>query len=92
MCKEVIIIGAGGHAKVICDIIRKSGDKVFGFLDDNICKGTEIMGSSVLGKTDKISEYKQKEFIVGIGSNSVRKMFSEKYPGKYSEAVRFASW
>ena len=26
MTKDVIIIGAGGHAKVIADIIEKSGD------------------------------------------------------------------
>lgn len=79
MCKEVIIIGAGGHAKVICDIIRKSGDKAVGFLDDSISEGTVIMGMSVLGKTNKIGEYKNKEFIIGIGNNTVRKMFSEKY-------------
>ena len=33
--KSVIIIGASGHGKVIADIIQKSGDKVYGFLDDN---------------------------------------------------------
>ena len=80
MCKEVIIIGAGGHAKVICDIIRKSGDKAVGFLDDSVSEGTVIMGIPVLGKSDKIVEYKNKEFIIGIGNNTVRKMFSEKYP------------
>ena len=34
MKKEVVIIGAGGHAKVIGDIIKKSGDEVIGFLDE----------------------------------------------------------
>ena len=34
MSKNVVIIGAGGHAKVIADIIEKSGDKIIGFLDD----------------------------------------------------------
>ena len=32
MNKNVIIIGAGGHAKVIADIIYKSKDNVLGFL------------------------------------------------------------
>lgn len=31
MKKEVIIIGAGGHGKVIADIIKKSGNHVLGF-------------------------------------------------------------
>lgn len=35
MHKNVVIIGAGGHAKVIADIIKKSGDTIVGFLDDN---------------------------------------------------------
>ena len=36
MPKDVVIIGAGGHAKVIADIITKSNDNVIGFLDDNL--------------------------------------------------------
>ncbi|MEG0271135.1 MAG: hypothetical protein RR821_12885, partial [Clostridia bacterium] len=32
--KKVIIIGASGHARVIADIIKCSGDEVQGFLDD----------------------------------------------------------
>ncbi len=36
--KNVIVIGAGGHAKVIADIILKSGDNLVGFLDDNKVK------------------------------------------------------
>ena len=35
MNKKIIIIGAGGHSKVIADIIEKSKDIVLGFLDDN---------------------------------------------------------
>lgn len=31
MDREVVIIGAGGHAKVVADIILKSGDKLIGF-------------------------------------------------------------
>ena len=33
--KNVIIIGAGGHARVIADIIKKNNDNLVGFLDDN---------------------------------------------------------
>ena len=43
MNKEVFIIGAGGHAKVIANVINKSGDIVRGFLDDNIEIGTVII-------------------------------------------------
>ena len=78
MCKEVIIIGAGGHGKVIADIIEKSGDKVFGFLDDG-CKNQEVMGYPVLGGVLAYKKYIDKEFFIAIGNNAVRKSIAEKY-------------
>ena len=35
MEEEYIILGAGGHAKVIAEAILQNGDLVVGFLDDN---------------------------------------------------------
>ncbi len=72
MCKEVIIIGAGGHGKVIADIIEKSGDKVCGFLDDG-AQHKELFGYPVLGKSADCGKFKDKEFFIAIGNNSVRK-------------------
>ena len=36
MNKKVIIIGAGGHGKVIADIVTASQDTVIGFLDGGL--------------------------------------------------------
>ena len=36
MHKKVVIIGASGHARVIADIVKSSGDNLVGFLDDNM--------------------------------------------------------
>lgn len=51
MPKNVVIIGAGGHAKVIADIVLLNGDNLVGFLDDSDEKqGTEIFkGHKVVG-------------------------------------------
>jgi saccharopine dehydrogenase-like NADP-dependent oxidoreductase len=35
MGKKVIVIGIGGHGKVVADIVCASGDALIGFLDDN---------------------------------------------------------
>lgn len=72
MCKEVVIIGAGGHGKVIADIIEKSGDKVLGFLDDGTTQ-KEIFGYSILGKAADCNKFQDKEFFIAIGNNLVRK-------------------
>lgn len=86
MCEDVIIIGAGGHAKVIADIIHKSGDNVLGFLDDTKEKGNIIIKDinlKVIGKVDecvRISKINSNvKFIIAIGNNQIRKQISERY-------------
>lgn len=79
MHKEVILIGAGGHSKVIADIIEKSGDKVCGFLDDG-AKTKEVFGYPVLGKTEDCKKFLDKEFFIAIGNNAVRKKIATQNP------------
>lgn len=83
MQKKVIIIGAGGHARVIADIIKKSNDEIIGFLDDNVeIQGRTIFDDKkVLGDTSEksVKKYSDCYFIIGIGSNRIRRIISEKY-------------
>lgn len=80
--KNVVIIGAGGHAKVIADIIVKSNDNVIGFLDDDLTiQGDTIyLDKKVLGTTTDIEKYNDAYFIIGIGNNITRRNISLKYP------------
>lgn len=87
MCKEVIIIGGGGHAKVMIDCIQRSGDRVFGILDDGMTPGTEILGIKVLGKVDAATDYPDCWFVIAIGNNGVRKAISERLPVKWYTAI-----
>lgn len=84
MQKRVIVIGASGHARVISDIIKLSNDELVGFLDDNQdIQGNEIFDNKiVLGTTSEedVLKYKDCYFIIGIGSNRIRKLIAEKYP------------
>lgn len=74
MNRNVIIIGAGGHSRVIADIIDLSGDSVVGYLDDN------VINDSVLGKTSDAHKFTDCEFIVGIGNNAVRERIMSENP------------
>lgn len=74
MCKQVVIMGAGGHAKVVADIIRKSGDTVVGFLDDF------NKGEGILGTIADCVKFENCSFVIAIGLGKVRKNISEKYP------------
>jgi len=80
--EKIIIIGAGGHAKVIADIVIKSGNELIGFLDDDKSTNEKILGYDYLGEIENCNKYNMK-FIIGIGDNGVRKMISEKYDLNY---------
>lgn len=75
---RVIIIGASGHARVIADIIKCSGDDVIGFLDDR--DPSTFPGLKVLGRTSEVQKFIASGvlFIIGIGDNRTRKIMAER--------------
>lgn len=89
MPKNVVIIGAGGHAKVIADIITKSNDNVIGFLDDNLSlQGNRIyLDKKVIGTTKDIDKYKEYYFVIGIGNNSTRENLATSHDLKWYTAI-----
>jgi sugar O-acyltransferase (sialic acid O-acetyltransferase NeuD family) len=75
--KKLIIIGAGGHGKVIADIALKLNtfDSI-AFLDDGDKK--ECMGLKVIGKvSDKLKYVNSAEIFVAIGNSEQRKKLIE---------------
>lgn len=79
MRRQVIIVGAGGHAKVVADIVRASGNEVIGFLDDK--DPSELPGFTILGKVSEISRFSERyDFASGIGNNETRQRIMEAFP------------
>lgn len=86
MSKQVIIIGTGGHAKVVADIVIKSNDKIIGFLDDNASEG--VWGYPLLGHCDDIPQWIDRaEFIVAIGKANVRERIMNQYTCNWYTAI-----
>ncbi len=81
MNERVIVIGASGHGKVVADIIRRSGDTLLGFLDDNETLLPEITGIPVLGKVADYVKYIEASFVVGIGNSAVREKIARQLDG-----------
>lgn len=75
---NVVILGAGGHAKVIADVLLKlslTGPRyeLKGFLDDNPeLVNTNVLGKPVLGKIADLEHVPHDEVIVGVGDNESR--------------------
>lgn len=83
MNKPVIILGAGGHARVIADILSTSGNQVLGFLDDVKPAGKD----GVLGVISDAVKYRETAvFVVAVGDNAAREELAQKFSGQ----LRFA--
>lgn len=79
MSKNIVIIGAGGHGKVIADMISRSGDNVAGFLDDGITAGNKVLGFPVLGGIAKCYDLQEYEFVIALGNGALRKKIAAEY-------------
>ncbi|MBF0540403.1 MAG: acetyltransferase [Nitrospirae bacterium] len=84
--KPLILIGAGGHGRVLLDIIQLRCLNIIGIIDKELEK-SEICGVKVLGNDDVIERYSPKDvqLINGIGSIAditLRKNIYEMYVKK----------
>ena len=84
--KQVIVIGAGGHGRVIADIVLRNNDVLLGFLDDAHME--PIWDYPVLGMVQDWRQYADKAvFVLGIGSNAARRRLSKEISGPWYTAV-----
>ena len=83
-----VIIGAGGHAKVVISTLQGAKVSVAAVFDDNqTLWGTKIMGVTVSGPVASI-ERKQFDFgVIAIGNNSKRKQIADSFDLNWATAV-----
>ena len=87
--KKLLIIGAGGHAKVVADaVLSKNEYEIIGFADDHIKLGTPVFGNyAIVSTLENISALSFDEFIVAIGNNEIRKNIFNSLFINYEPAV-----
>ena len=78
MHNKLVIIGAGGHGKVVADIALKIQKyKEIVFLDDNE-NVKECLGFPIVGKSENVEQYiEESDFFVAIGNGNTRKRVTE---------------
>ncbi len=79
---ELIIIGAGGHGRVVLDIIQAAKQyKPVGFLDNNLAlHGRRVDGLPVLGDALQLPELRQRgirKAVIAIGDNGARRAIGD---------------
>jgi len=68
--KPVILLGAGGHAKVLLDSLRLERRNVLGIVTPDLERGSKHLGLVVLGDDKQLKQYNPSEIdlVNGIGS------------------------
>jgi acetyltransferase EpsM len=79
---KVVVIGHGGHSKVVSDIIRATnGLQIFGYLD-NKYQSIQVSSNLIIGPIGAAmqlkEEHKNIKFVTAIGDNRARKLVVEK--------------
>ncbi len=75
--RKVFIYGAGGHAKVVAEILRLNGNEVVGFVDgvNPSRKASVFYGATVLGGDEVLDDLlrsRVQHVVVGFGDNRLR--------------------
>ena len=76
-----LVVGAGGHAKVVLATLRALGVPVAGLLDDSpAARGREVLGAGVLGPSALLAEHAGPA-VLAVGSNVARQRLAEAFAG-----------
>src|SRR5262245_42302319 len=71
---DVVVIGAGGHAKVVISTLRAAGHSAVVVLDDDASqRGKEILGGPVRGPGKAAGDVGCEWGVIAIGKNAIRK-------------------
>lgn len=74
MEKDVIVIGAGGHAKVVISTLIASGYRVSKIVDDDADKwGKSIFDIKIAGPLSTLDDSNTEPVLAAIGSNKTRR-------------------
>ena len=78
--KPILIIGAGGHAKVLIDALLQQNADILGIVDRNIQNvGEKVLGIKVLGDDTYVLKYSPQEIYLVNGIGSIGPMQARKH-------------
>jgi sugar O-acyltransferase (sialic acid O-acetyltransferase NeuD family) len=95
MNPPVIVIGAGGYAKIVADALLAIGYEILGFTDTDPAKrGSTVLGRPVIGDDDTISQHEAISVLLanGIGSTHSLQLRRDTYLRFIDRGYRFATF
>jgi sugar O-acyltransferase (sialic acid O-acetyltransferase NeuD family) len=68
----ILVLGAGGHGRVVAEVAQACGHVVEGFVDDGLPTGTLVLGRPVVGTTAWLLQQGPRSIALGLGDNRRR--------------------
>jgi UDP-perosamine 4-acetyltransferase len=80
--RSVIVLGAGGHAKVVVGTLHACGFTVETVLDDDPARlGASLLGVTVSGQTDRLEPGHGQLAVIAVGDNRRRSSLAARFAG-----------
>jgi len=88
MTRSVVLVGGGGHAKVVVSTLQAAGWMVTAVYDDDPGKWrTELLGVPIVGPLTELEHGLGHPAVLGVGANRVRKALAQRLPLEWVCAV-----
>jgi sugar O-acyltransferase (sialic acid O-acetyltransferase NeuD family) len=84
----VLVIGAGGHSKVVISALQAAGIAIEAVYDDDPAKwGQKLLGVEVRGPIAALNGSSDRRGIIGVGDNRIRQKLSQELPLKWISVI-----
>lgn len=91
--RDLAIIGAGGHAKVVISTLLAMGERPRAVFDADPSKwGTDLLGIPVLGDIQTYGEHGLRHGILAIGDNQGRRRLAAELDLEWVHAIHPRAW
>ena len=77
MTGAIVVYGAGGHGKVVAEILVACGHSLHGFIDDNASlRGSSVLGLPVFSADEWLRSHAHGGVALGVGTNVAREQIA----------------
>jgi len=90
MNKNVIVVGSGGHAKVVIDILHEMKFvKIHGVTSNSLLPESQFFGYPVLGEDAVLKQFSNSNYLIAMGLGGYRNNNSREQLFKYVKELGF---
>jgi sugar O-acyltransferase (sialic acid O-acetyltransferase NeuD family) len=90
---SVVLLGAGGHAKVVISTLRAAGMDVAAIYDDDVAKhGRTFHGIEVRGAVKGLDLPRSTRAVIAIGDNLLRRAIASHFDFDWITVIHPAAW